>query len=141
MNLTIFTTKFFLLVFKGLQSVSFKQNKSTRKVLDSKFKNLSRFQYLLNCNPSPPLFSAEFSTIGFAVLLDEKEVSVSDSGFAGLVWTGFLGPLTFSQHLSNLDSQQILLSGQVPNLLVHEKKSQVQSAMEKEANRQRLNPL
>ena len=97
-----------------------------------------RFKYLLNCNPSPPLFSAEFSTVGLAVLLDDKEVSISD--FSGCGGTFFLGPLTFSQHLSNLDSQQILLSGQVPNLLVHEKKSQVQSAMEKEAS-QSLNPL
>ena len=100
--------------------------------------SLIRFEYSLNCNPSPPLFSAEFSTVGLAVLLDDKEVSISDfSGFGG---TFFLGPLTFSQHLSNLDSQQILLSGQVPNLLVHEKKSQVQSAMEKEAS-QCLNTL
>ena len=100
--------------------------------------SLIRFEYSLNCNPSPPLFSAEFSTDGLAVLLDDKEVSISDfSGFGG---TFFLGPLTFSQHLSNLDSQQILLSGQVPNLLVHEKKSQVQSAVEKEAS-QCLNHL
>lgn len=70
--------------------------------------------FLLNWSPSP-------------LLSDEDGILDPEVGLELVVL-----PLTFSQHPSNLFSQHSLLSGQVPKLFVHVKKSHVQSAIKME---------
>ena len=83
----------------------------TKAFISNMFISTSRriIPFLLNWSPSP--------------LSEGLEEEV------GLDVSLILGPLTFSQHPSNLFSQHSLFSGQVPKLFVHVKKSHVQSAV------------